>query len=153
MTTKKMWNLIKISNIPFSGKLPCNSILRSSLHPEYVHEYGIMSNSNTCSYRFSINQWWLQWRSLETLSNLLPTFDQKTFLNHLGLRIHRMRSPLTRSDRFHIDLLTTSIHTPPYPEYPVHILMLCLGMNQNIDSCAQDSMMVSDLRITCTTPT
>ena len=91
--------------------------------------------------------------ALEILSNFLPTFGQKTFLSHLGLRIHRMRSPLTRSDRFHIDLLTTFIHTPPYPEYPIHILMPCLGMNQNMDSCAQDSMVVSGLRITCTTPT
>ena len=96
----------------------------------------IMSNSNTYLYRFSINQWWLQWRSLETLSNFFPAFGQKTFMSHLGLRIHRMRSPLTRSDRFHIDLLTTFIYTPPYPEYPVHILMSCLGMNQNISSCA-----------------
>ena len=74
--------------------------------------------------------------ALETLSNLLPTFGQKTFLIHLGLRIHRMRSPLNRSDQFYIDLLTTFIHTPPYSEYFVHILMLCLDMNQNIDSCA-----------------
>ena len=74
--------------------------------------------------------------ALETLSNLLPAFGQKTFLSHLGLRIHRMRSPLTRSDRFHIDLLTTFIYTPPYPEHPVYILMPCLGMNQNISSCA-----------------
>ena len=58
--------------------------------------------------------------ALETLSNLLPTFGQKTFQSHLGLRIHRMRSPLTRSDRFHVDLLTTSIYTPPYPEHPVY---------------------------------
>ena len=88
---------------------------------------------------------------LETFSNLLPAFDQKTFLSHLGLRIHRMRSPLTRSDRFHIDLLTTFIHTPPYPEHPVYVLMSCLGMNQNMSSCAQDSIVVSNLRITCTT--
>ena len=91
--------------------------------------------------------------ALETLSNLLPTFGQKIFLSHLGLRIHRMRSPLTRSDRFHIDLLTTFIHTPPYPEHPVHVLMPCLGMNQNMGSYAQDFMVVSGLKITCTTPT
>ena len=41
--------------------------------------------------------------ALETLSNLLSAFGQKIFLSHLGLRIHRMRSPLTRSDRFYID--------------------------------------------------
>ena len=35
---------------------------------------------------------------LETLSNLLPAFDQRFFSSHLGLRIHRMRSPLIRSD-------------------------------------------------------
>ena len=90
---------------------------------------------------------------LETLSNLLLAFGQKTFLSHLGLRIHRMRSPLTRSDRFHIDLLTIFIHTPPYLEHPILILMPCLDRNQNMGSCAQDSMMVSGLRITCTTLT
>ena len=57
---------------------------------------------------------------LETLSNLLSAFGQKTFLSHLGLRIHRMRSPLTRSDRFYVDLLTTFIHIPPYLEYLVY---------------------------------
>ena len=91
--------------------------------------------------------------TLETLSNLLPAFGQKTFLSHLGLRIHRIRSPLTRSDRFYIDLLTTFIHTSPYPEHPVHILIPWLGMKQNMGSYAQDSMVVSGLRITCTTST
>ena len=67
--------------------------------------------------------------ALEILSNLLPTFGQKTFLSHLGLRIYRMRSPLTRSDRFHVDLLTTSIYTPSYLEHLIHILMPYLGMN------------------------
>ena len=90
---------------------------------------------------------------LETLFNLLSAFGQKLFSNHLGLRIHRMRSPFTRSNWFHIDLLTTFIHTPPYPKHPVHVLISCLGMNQNMGSCAQDSIVVSGLRITCTTPT
>ena len=91
--------------------------------------------------------------ALETLSNLLLAFGQKIFLSHLGLRIHRIRFSLTRSDRFHIDLLTTSIYTPPYPEYPIYILMPCLGMNQNMGSCAQDFMVVSGLMITYITPT
>ena len=143
---------MKISNLSFSGKLPCNSILRSSLHPEYVHEYGIMSNSNIpFSSQLTNND--SNEEALETLSNLLPAFGQKTFLSHLRLRIYRMRSPLTRSDRFHIDLLTTSIYTSPYPEYSVYVLMPCLGINQNMGSCVQDSMVVSGLRITCITPT
>ena len=64
---------------------------------------------------------------LETFSNLLPTFGQKIFLNHLGLRIHRMRSPLTRSDRFHVDQLTSFIHNPSYSEHPVHDLIIMIG--------------------------
>ena len=55
---------------------------------------------------------------LETLSNLFSA-AKRLFSNHLGLRIYRMRSPLTRSDRFHVDLLTTSIYTLPYPEHPM----------------------------------
>ena len=35
-----------------------------------------------------------------------------------------MLSPLTRSDRFLIDLLTTSIFNSPYPEHPVHDLVM-----------------------------
>ena len=42
----------------------------------------------------------------------------------------------TRSDWFHIDLLTTSIHTLPYPKHPVYILMSYLSMNQNMSLCA-----------------
>ena len=90
-------------------------------------------------------------KALETLSNLLPTFSQKTFLSHLGLKIYRMRSPLTKSDRFYIDLLTTFIHTPPYPEHPIRILIPYFDMNQNTDLCAQDFMVISDLRIIYTT--
>ena len=89
---------------------------------------------------------------LEILSNLHPTLV-KDFLSHLEMRMHRMISPLTRSDRFLLDRLTTSIHTLPYPEHPVYVFMSCLSMNQNMNSCAQDSMVVSSLRITRMTPT
>ena len=75
-------------------------------------------------------------KALEIFSNLLPAFGQKIFLNHLGMRIHKMRSSLIWSDQFHIDLLKIFIHTLPYLEYPIHILMPYLGMNQNMSSCA-----------------
>ena len=142
---------MKIPNIPFSGKLPCNSILQSSLYPEYAREYRIMSHLNIYSYRFSINQWWLKWNN-RILYNLYLTLV-KDFLSHLEMRIYKMSSSLTRSDRFFIDQLKTSIHTKSYLEHPVYVLMPCLGMNQNMSSCTQDSMMISGLRITCTTPT
>ena len=44
----------------------------------------------------------------------------KDFLNHYTIRVYRMRSPLTRSGRFFVDLLTTFVHNPSYLEYPVH---------------------------------
>ena len=88
---------------------------------------------------------------LEILLNLYPAFGQKIFLSHLVMRIHRMPSPLTRSDRFLIDRLTTFIHIPSYPEYPIHILMPYLDMNQNMSSCIQDFMVISGLKISCTT--
>ena len=119
MSTRKIWNLVEIPNIPFSGKLPCNSILQSSCIPNIFYEYGIMSNSiiYSClsqSYNDdSINE------TLETLSNFHSALI-KDFLNHHMIRECRMRSSLTRSDRFLVDLLTTFVHNPPYPEHPVH---------------------------------
>ena len=90
--------------------------------------------------------------ALEILSNLYSTLT-KDFLSHLEMRICWMSSPLTKSDRFFIDRLTSSIYIPPYPEHPVHVFMPCMGIKQNMDLYAQDSMMISDLRITCTTST
>ena len=63
---------------------------------------------------------------LETLSNL-HTALAKVFSSYHKMRIHGMSSPLTRSDRFHVDLLTTFIHNPPYPDHPVHDLIIMIG--------------------------
>ena len=59
------------------------------------------------------------YEALEALSNLHTTLA-KVFLSYHKMRIHRMSSPLTRSDRFHVDLLTTFIHILPYLEHPIH---------------------------------
>ena len=56
---------------------------------------------------------------LEILSNLHSTLA-KDFSSYLEMKIYWMSSPLTRSDRFLVDLFTTSIHTSPYPEYLIH---------------------------------
>ena len=56
---------------------------------------------------------------LETLSNFYSALI-KDFLNHQSIRANRMQSSLIKSDQFHIDLLTTFIHIPPYPEHPIH---------------------------------
>ena len=42
-------------------------------------------------------------KALEILSNLHPTFGQKIFSSHLGMRIHKMQFSLARSDRFLVD--------------------------------------------------
>ena len=59
--------------------------------------------------------------------------------------MHRMSSLLIRSDRFFVDLLTIFIHIPSYPEYPIHDSISCLDVNQNMDSYAQYSVVVSGL--------
>ena len=90
-----------------------------TLHPEY--DSGYEKVSNPMSYSFysqsheddSINE------ILETISNFHSALI-KVFLNHQLIEVIIMRSPLTRIDRFHVDLLTTFIYNPLYPEHPVH---------------------------------
>ena len=90
-----------------------------TLYPEYDYGYGIMSNLISHSYLSqsydddSIN------KILKKFSNFYSTLI-KVSLNHHTIKASRMQSPLTRSDRFHIDLLTISIYILEYPEYPVY---------------------------------
>ena len=62
----------------------------------------------------------------DLINKILKTFFNfysaliKGFLNHQSIRASRMRFPLTKSDRFHIDLLTISIHIPSYPNHPIY---------------------------------
>ena len=89
------------------------------LHPEYNTGHGDMSNIILYSFFSqsydddSINE------TLEILSNFYSTLI-KDSLSHHSIRASKMRSSLTRSDRFHVDLLTISIYNPPYPKRPVH---------------------------------
>ena len=50
--------------------------------------------------------------SMELYQTQTLLLAKKLFLSYLRMRIHRMQSLLTRSDRFHVDLLTTFVHTP-----------------------------------------
>ena len=91
------------------------------LHFEYDYGYRIMSNPISHSY-LSQSYDNLINKILKILSNFHPVLINDS-LNHQSIRASRMRSLLIKSDRFHVDLLTTSIHTPPYPEHPVHDYM------------------------------
>ena len=90
-----------------------------TMHPDYDSGYEILSNPISYSYFFqsynddSINV------ILEIISNIHNTLI-KVSLNHHSIETNRIRTPLTRSDHFLVDLLTTSIYNPPYPEHPVH---------------------------------
>ena len=89
-----------------------------SLHPEYDSGYGIMSNPILYSY-FSQSYDDLINKILKTFFNFYLTLIQE-FLNHQSIKASRIRSPLTRSDRFHVDLLTTSTHILPYLDHFIH---------------------------------
>ena len=65
--------------------------------------------------------------ALKILFNLHPALA-KDFLSHQEMRMHKITSPLTRSDRFLVDRFTISIHILPYPKYPVHVFIPCMGM-------------------------
>ena len=92
--------------------------------------------------------------ALKILSNLLPTFGQKTF----------SESSTNENTQDAILLLLGAIdsmliYSQPsytllsYAEHPVHVLKPCLSMNQNMDSCSQDFILILGLKITCTTST
>ena len=66
--------------------------------------------------------------ALKITSNFYPALV-RNFSSHLEMRMHRISSPLTRSDRFSIDRLITSIHTSSYLEYSIHVFMPCMDMN------------------------
>ena len=113
--------LVKIPKIYFSDKLSCNSILRSSCIPNMFMS---MDSCQTPTYIFIdfllIND--NSNEALEILSNF--HISLVGFLSYLEMRIYRMSSALTRSDRFFIDLFTTFRHNPSYPEHPVHDLVM-----------------------------
>ena len=63
MPTRKMWNFGEFTKIPFSGKLPGNSFLRSS---------GILNmtmDMDNCQIQFHIHSY-LNDSILETISNI-----------------------------------------------------------------------------------
>ena len=112
---------MKKSNIPFSDKLSCNPVLRSSYISNIFMSMGLYQTQtyiliDSPSISDNSNE------ALETLSNL-HSILAKVFSSYLEMRIYRMPSLLTRSDPFFVDLFTNFIHTPPYPEHPIHDLM------------------------------
>ena len=136
MTTQKLWNLMKYQIYPSAVSY---HTIQSFDHPSILNMFMSMELYQTQTHIY-INFWLINddfdEEALKILSNLLSIFGQKIFSSQLGIRIQRMRSSLIRSNWFLIDWLTTFIHTPSYLEHPVYILMSCLGMNQNMGSCA-----------------
>ena len=90
-----------------------------TMHPENDSGYEIISNPISYSYFFQSYNDDLINTILETISNIHNALI-KVSLNHYLIETSRMRTPLTRSDHFLVDLLTTSIYNPTYPEHPVH---------------------------------
>ena len=92
------------------------------LHPKY--DFGHRKISNLISYSFFSQSYDDDsiYKKLEILSNFYSALI-KDSLNHL-IRVSRINSPLTRSDCFLVDLLTTSIHNPPYPKYSIHDIII-----------------------------
>ena len=88
---------------------------------------------------------------LKVLSNFYSTLI-KDFLIHQSIRASRMWSPLTKSDRFHVDLLTTSIHIPPYLD-TLYMTKSWMSINQKYRFIYIRFYNVSGQRITYTTPT
>ena len=87
-----------------------------SLHPEYDYGYGYLSNPISYSFPAQSNNDDSLNELLETISNVHTLI--KDFPNHHPIEISWMQSPLTRVDRFLVDLLITSICNSPYPVSP-----------------------------------
>ena len=102
------------------------------LHPEYDSGYGNMSIPISYSFLFqsydddSFNE------TLETISNFHHALI-KVFLNHHLFEAGRMLFPLTRRDRFHVNLLTTFIYIIYHIQIIPYITKSWMSMNQNMD--------------------
>ena len=113
MSTRKIWKFWWNFKNTLQWKVPAQFDPSINLHPKYNYGYGNMSNPILYSFLAqsciddSINL------ILETISNIITLI--KDFLNHHLTEIGWMLSPLTKSDRFLVDLLITFIYNSPFP--------------------------------------
>ena len=113
MSTRKIWKFWWNSKTTLQWKVPVKFDPSIILHPEYNCGYGIMSNPSIYSIpaQSSIDDSFIL--ILETISNISTLI--KDSLNHHLTEIGWMQSPLTKSDRFLVDLLITFIYNSPFP--------------------------------------
>ena len=142
---------MKISKLPFHGELPCNSIFDHTTSQK-GHGYENMSNLNTYPYVSRSDDDDLIDESVETISTIHPCSGQRLSESLSYEIIQDVLSPI-KSD--HSLLITYNLHA-----YFVisrisctHLKVVCQKINQSKDPCTQNTMVISDQRITYTTPT
>ena len=113
MSIQKVWNFGKKTKNTLQWKFTVQLDPSIILHPEYDSGYGKVSKPMSYSFYSQSHEDDLINEILETISNFYSALI-KVFLNHRLIEAIKMRSPLTRIDRFHVDLHTTFIYIIHY---------------------------------------